>query len=208
MAKKSKINVNGLSINDILNMDWEDVSKLSRSELAKITSRLVSASNKRVKRLEQSNLGESPALRGLKARENGQTRLSVKGKTHGQIEHTFITAKNFLSMKSSSISGYKKTIKNIRKSVSERIGKDVSDLDISKLYSTLHKAQEMGLVDGRGSKGSEYAVSQITDILENNPDKSIDDIIDDINDWYSNMYEEDESDYDEDDDAVFFDDEF
>lgn len=201
------MNVKGLSIKDILNMDFEDVQKLSRKELSQVTSRLVSASNKRIRRLEKTDLGESPALRSLKAR-TGDIRLSVKGKSQGQLQRTFTEAKHFLNLKTSTIGGYKSVIKNIKKSVSERTSRSVTEIDVSKLYSTLHKAQELGLIDKRGSKGSEQAVNEIIDILENNPDKSIDDIINDIDDWYTEMYEEDFNDYDEEDDGIFFDDEF
>lgn len=201
------MNVKGMSIQDILNLEFEDIQKLTRKELAVVTSRLVSATNKRIRRLEKSDLGESPAIRSLKER-TGEDRLSVKNKKQGQLQKVFTEAKHFLNLKTSTISGYKKVVKNIRKSVAQRTGKDISEVDISKLYSTLHKAQEMGLIDGRGSKGSEYAVNQIVDILEHNPDKSIDEVIDDINDWYSEMYEEDFTDYDEEDDDIFFDDEF
>ena len=201
------MDVNGLSIKDIINMDFADIQKLTRKELATITSRLVSASNKRIRRLEKSELGESPAIRSLKSR-TGETRLSVKGKSQGQLQRTFTEAKHFLNLKTSTIRGYKSVVKNIKKTVSERTGRSISEIDVSKLYSTLHKAQELGLVDKRGSKGSEQAVNEIIDILERNPDKSIDDIINDIDDWYTEMYEEDFDDYDEEDDDIFFDDKF
>ena len=201
------MDVKGLSIKDILEMDFSDIQKLTRKELANVTSRLVSASNKRIRRLEKTELGESPALRSLKAR-TGDIRLSVKGKTQGQLQRTFTEAKHFLNLKTSTIGGYKSVIKNIKKSIGERTGKSISEVDVSKLYSTLHKAQELGLVDKRGSKGSEQAVNEIIDILERNPEKSIDDIINDIDDWYDEMYEEDFNDYDEEDDAIFFDDKF
>ena len=201
------MDVKGLSIKDILNMDFSDIQKLTRKELANVTSRLVSASNKRIRRLEKSELGESPALRSLQTR-TGENRLSVKGKSQGQLQRTFTEAKHFLNLKTSTIGGYKSVVKNIKKSVSERTGRSISEIDVSKLYSTLHKAQELGLVDKRGSKGSEQAVNEIIDILERNPNKSIDDIINDIDDWYTEMYEEDFNDYDEEDDDIFFDDKF
>lgn len=201
------MDIKGLSIKDISNLEWTDVQKLTRKELASLTSRLVSATNKRLRRLEKSGLGESPALRSFKTR-TGEERLSVKGKGHGQLQRVFTEAKHFLNLKSSTVGGYKKVIKNIKETIQDKTGKDITELDVSKLYSTLHKAQEMGLVDKRGSKGSEYAVSQIIEVLNNNPNKSIDDVITDIDDWYENMitdlydYEEDE------DDDIFFDDNF
>lgn len=201
------MDVKGLSIKDILNMDFADIQKLTRKELAKVTSRLVSASNKRIRRLEKSNLGEAPSLRSLKTR-TGENRLSVKGKSQGQLQRTFTEAKHFLNLKTSTISGYKSVIKNIKKTISDRTGKNITELDVSKLYSTLHKAQELGLIDKRGSKGSEQAVNEIIDVLERNPNKSIDDIINDIDDWYTEMYEEDFNDDDEEDDNIFFDDDF
>lgn len=200
------MDVKGLSINQILNMEWEDVQKLSRKDLAKITSRLVSSANKRLRRLEQSTLGESPAYRSVKAR-TGDVRFSVKGRNQGQLQNVFSEAKHFLNLKSSTVGGYKKVVKNIKRTISEKTGRQVATLDVAKLYNALHKGQEMGLIDGRGSKGSEYAVGQIIELLERNPNKSVDDIVDDLNDWYSEMYEED---YDEDEeyDDVYFDDEF
>lgn len=200
------MDVKGLSIKDIMNMDWSDVSKLTRKELASVTSRLVSASNKRLRRLEQSDyIGESPAYRSVKER-TGEVRFSVKGKKHGQIERTFKEAKHFLSLKTSTISGYNKVLKNVRETIKTKIGRNVSNIDASKLFDALHKAQELGLVDKRGSKGSDIAVGFIVDMLERNPDKSVDDIINEFDDYASNLYEEEFTDYDEDD--FFFDDDF
>ena len=110
------MNIKGLSIKDIINMDFEDVQKLTRKELASLTSRLVSASNKRIRRLEKSELSESPALRSLKSR-TGNIRLSVKGKSQGQLQKTFTEAKHFLNLKTSTIGGYKAVVKNIKKSI-------------------------------------------------------------------------------------------
>lgn len=200
------MDVKGLSIKDIMNMDWADVAKLTRKELATVTSRLVSASNKRLRRLEQSDyIGESPAYRSVKER-TGEVRFSVKGKKHGQIERTFKEAKHFLSLKTSTLSGYNKVLKNVRETINTKIGRNVTMTDVSKLFNTLHKAQELGLVDKRGSKGSEVAVGFIVDMLERNPDKSVDDLINDFDDYASNLYEEEFTDYDEDD--FFFDDDF
>ena len=202
------MNVKGLSIKDITNLDWEDVSKLTRKELASITSRLVSASNKRLKRLEQSDsLGESPALRSVKDR-TGDIRFSVKGKTHGQLERVFKEAKHFLNLKTSTVSGYRNVLKNVRETIKTKIGRRVSDIDVSKLFESLHKAQELGLVDKRGSKGSDIAVGFIIDMLERNPDKSVDAIINEFDNYASNLYEEELLDYEDEDDGIPFDDEF
>ena len=201
------MDLKGLSIKDITNMEWDDIQKLTRKELSSITSRLVSATNKRLRRLESSELGESPALRSFMTR-TGELRLSVKGKSHGQLQQVFTEAKHFLGLKTSTIKGYKNVIGNIKETITQKTGRSISEIDVGKLYDALHKGQEMGLIDARGTKGSEYAVGQIIELLENNPDKGIDDIIDDLEDWYNEFYE-DTFDYDdEDDDSIFFDDDF
>ena len=47
------MNVKGLKISDILNIDLETFNKLNEKELRALTSRLVSAGNKRIRRLQQ-----------------------------------------------------------------------------------------------------------------------------------------------------------
>lgn len=203
------MNVKGLSIKDIINLDWEDVSKLTRKELSQITSRLVSAANKRLRRLERSDyIGESPAYRSVIQR-TGESRFTVKGKSHGKLERTFKETKHFLNLKTSTLSGYKKVIRNVKETIKTKIGRTVSEVDVSKLFGALHKAQEMGLVDKRGSKGSEIAVGFIVDMLERNPDKNVDEILTEFDSYASNLYEEEFSDYEDDnEDGIPFDDEF
>lgn len=100
-----KLNVNGLSIKDIINMDYLDVLKLDRSNLAKITSRLVSASNKRIKRLSSDELGSlSPSLRNVV--KSGK-KFSVKNKTRSKLLEEFKRNKIFLTNKTSSLRGFK-----------------------------------------------------------------------------------------------------
>ena len=68
------MNVKGLSIKDILNIDLDAFNNLSESDLRKITSRLVSASNKRIRRLKEHDIN-SPALRGMGDMESFSTKL-------------------------------------------------------------------------------------------------------------------------------------
>ena len=46
------MNVKGLKVKDIMNIDLDTFNNLNESELRAITSRLVSASNKRIRRLK------------------------------------------------------------------------------------------------------------------------------------------------------------
>ena len=204
MAKQKIIknfDVTGKSIEDLLSIDVLDIAKMSTRELKQITSRLVSATNKRVRRLEKSEVGQTaPALRMLHE-ETGTKEISVKGKSQGQLQHLYATAKRFLRAKTSTITGYKKVIKANKRIIEKNIGRSVSDINVGRMFDSLHKAQELGLVDARGSKGSLQALESISEYMNQYPDKTVDEILDYIDESYNEMYEdmledEDLDDYD------------
>lgn len=121
MARKrkiseSKVDVTGLSINDIMNLDFDFLNSLQEKDIKKLTSRLVSAANKRIRRLRDSDVGKySPALN--KVDKMGRL-FSVEGKNTNEVRREFKMVKSFLQKKTSSISGYKKH----RKETMERLG--------------------------------------------------------------------------------------
>ena len=120
MARKksteSKIDVNGLSINDIMNLGFDFLNSLQEKDIKKVTSRLVSAANKRIRRLRDSEVGKySPSLDKI----NKMGRMfSVEGKNTNQVRNEFKQVKAFLQKKTSTISGYKA----VRKKTMERLG--------------------------------------------------------------------------------------
>ena len=208
--------VSGKSIKDLITMDWEDVSKLSRKELAQVTSRLVSASNKRIRRLEKQDLGSAPALKSLRkdVHTTDKGYLTVKGKKHGEIEHIYKKAREFLNRKTSTVKGYKGVMKHARKQLEDATGQTFTDVDMNKLFEVLHKGQQAGIIDGRGTAGSFYARDVlIPQVLSENPSASAEEILQKINEngLYQKAYETGEiikhakekgyvsSDYDEDD---------
>lgn len=112
---KQKSIVSGMSINDIMNMGIKQFNKLTEPELRKVVGRLVSASNKRIRRMESSGI-ETPALR--KVNKSGGV-FSVKDKNLNQLRSEFSRAKSFLQSPTSSIKGYKevqkKTVEGLKK---------------------------------------------------------------------------------------------
>jgi len=198
-----KINVKGMSIKDILSMDYEEINKLSKSDLARVTGRITAVAKKRVTRLERSDLGESPALRGLLKSRGKDVDLSVKGKDRNQLMKLWSNSRNFVKAKTSTITGYKKVIKKTKEILTEKTGRTYSTGEVNTMFSALHKMQEMGIVEGHGTAGSQYALEQISEYLSENPNASIDDIINGIGEeyesYYRNTYEstEDLDDYEE-----------
>ena len=108
------MNVSGLSINDILSMDWTDIQKLNRRDLAQLTSRLASAGNKRLRRLEKAGLNETPAYTAIK-RSGGD--FSVKNKTINELRHEYNRVRTFLSpsTKTSTVRGAREVERTFKK---------------------------------------------------------------------------------------------
>ena len=52
------MDVKGLCIQDIIDMDWRDINRLNEKELRELSMRLNSAANKRLRRLEKSGQSE------------------------------------------------------------------------------------------------------------------------------------------------------
>lgn len=134
MSKKRKptIKVSGLGIEDILNKDYEAIVKMGEADLKRITNRLVSASNKRIRRLEERGL--ESLSRPLQDKQPN-FRFSTKGKDRNQVLQTFSEAKSFLNSASSSVRG----INRISKDVYDKWGIDLEDEESSIDYAEAWK---------------------------------------------------------------------
>lgn len=106
------MDVKGLSIQDIIDMDWRDINKLNERELRELSMRLNSAANKRLRRLEKSGMDEwSPAYSHIK-KSGGD--FSVKGKdTKVAIKNEIQRASDFLRAKTSTDKGTKEYRENV-----------------------------------------------------------------------------------------------
>lgn len=104
------IDVKGKSIKDISNIPYEDLEKLDRRDLAKLTSRLVSAANKRLRGFTQRGLSLN-----LKSLSNGV--FSTKGKSKEELLKEFGRVSNFLEKKTSTVRGYKKHLRYLKNNI-------------------------------------------------------------------------------------------
>ena len=103
--------VTGKSIRDIMNIAEGDFLSFTEKEQKLVTSRLVSAANKRARRFVKAT-GQDI---NLKSYTSGG-KFSVKGKTKkgGELYKEFKRVKEFLSRKTSSARGYKEFIKKMK----------------------------------------------------------------------------------------------
>ena len=99
--------IKGLSIDQIMDISWSDMKKMSLKELKALSQRLNSAGNKRLRRLEKSGEAKwSPAYSYIK-KSGGD--FSVKGKEDKiSVMNEIQRASGFLQAKTGNISGAKK----------------------------------------------------------------------------------------------------
>lgn len=189
------MNVKGLKLDTILNMDWEQLNSLSESEMKQITSRLVSASNKRIKRLEKTTMGTS-SFAYQKVESRGK-KFSVRGKNLNQVKQEFKLAKQFLQYKTSTVSGWKKYRSKMEKRVSgETYGESQQwkDATWKKFWKVYRRFEETN--GGTFKKGDSDRIQQMLHEIFTGEDKrhSVDYFSDILDDKYNELYEEETED--------------
>lgn len=201
------MNVKGLKISDIVSMDWERLNKLSEKDLRSLTNRLVSASNKRIRRLEKTTRGTS-SFAYQSVQERGR-KFSTRGKNVNQLKQEFKLAKQFLGYKTSTVKGWKE----YRTKVEQRTGYATEGESLNwpertweKYWEVYRKFEEghSGLIAKKGT-GTKYDSDRIqqmlTEMMESSDKRrSADSFQRMIEDEYQDIYESEE---DEDIDDYF-----
>lgn len=100
-----------------INVKLEKSGELTRKEkaLRREASRLVSLSNKRLKRIEQQGLIESPAYK--KFIEDGGQKFGIRGKNMEEVKQEVARMNDFIKKQTSTVRGTKKYLDNVAKSV-------------------------------------------------------------------------------------------
>lgn len=185
-------NVKGKSVEDLSNISIGEFSAMTRSELSKVVSRLSSTANKRIKRLESNDI-QSPAYRGV---ISSGGKFGSKGKTLNELRSEYMRVTGFLKSKTSTVKGYRQ----VRTDLITRIGATDEELTKeleNKLWSVYN---EMGgltaFIQGSGDR-QKFIYDTITD----NPNASISELINAVNDRLTDSYEESEQ---EDDLSEYF----
>ena len=107
----------------ISKLDFSDYMKAGEvKENRKRISRLVSLANKRLKRLENAGLNDSPAYQ--KWVEAGAEKFSVKGKDHNQLQRELSRLKNFIESETSTVRG----VNNVLKQMAQNTGIEYSNM--------------------------------------------------------------------------------
>ena len=106
MAKKITnnytVNLKGTSADELTNLSATQIKQYDRRNLAKIVTKLASAANKRVKRLEGSGYN-TPALRQASKGKH----FGSKDKNLKQLRSEYKRVSGFLKSETSTVKGYK-----------------------------------------------------------------------------------------------------
>jgi hypothetical protein len=117
--------------------------------------RLASMANKRLKRLEEQNLLNSPAYK--KWVEDGGQKFSVKGKSIEEVKQEVARMNKFLKMQTSTVRGAKQYFKNVANEVGIKTFDDFTDLQkklntffetTAKIKEYLYNSKEIGVAIG------------------------------------------------------------
>ena len=104
-------------------LDFSDYMKAGEvRENRKKISRLVSLANKRLKRLENAGLNDSPAYQ--KWVEAGAEKFSVKGKDHNELQRELSRLKNFIESETSTVRG----VNNVLKQMAQNTGIEYNNM--------------------------------------------------------------------------------
>lgn len=122
----------------------EEIKELKEEErkLRREASRQASMANKRLKRLEEQDLTNTPAFRSWY--DEGGVKFGVKGKSNRELQHEMARMKRFLKMQTSTVRGAKQNLENVAKRINIYHWDNYKDLEqqISNYYSLQSKVLE------------------------------------------------------------------
>ena len=91
---------------------WASLYKMDAKQYRKEASKVISMANKRISRLEKSNLTDSPAYAKL-VDSKGNPKFSVRGLDHNQLQSEMSKVKKFVQAKTSTVRGINTTLKEM-----------------------------------------------------------------------------------------------
>ena len=144
----------------------EGVGSMERKELYKHASKVFSAANKRIKRIQEAGV-LSPAVEGIMDKGG---KFSAKGKDRNELLHEYARAVSFMNLKTSSLSGARTYEQNLEK----RVGK-ITPNKRKLLFDVFRRLEETNLVSAQ-TYGSDRLVQRISQEIDRDKSDNIDDL--------------------------------
>ena len=158
----------------VLKIEIEAIETEQKALRAQV-SRLASMANKRLERLEKNELTSSPAYQ--KWEQDGRHRFSVSGKSYSEVQSEYWRVKDFLEMRTSSVTGTKAVLQEIAMNIGwgkidftnialtqmqisnffqiaatvsqylESVDESAAALDYQEIWHTINAAYQQGKID-------------------------------------------------------------
>lgn len=173
--------VSGKSVEEILDLSLDDFNQLTEKTLRQLTTRLVSAGNKRIKRLEKSNI-YSPSYEAIK---DSGGKFSVKGKSLNELKSEFIRLKNFFGQKTSTVTGAKE-VRNTVISNLKKEGVNISEEQYNRVFRVYEELKRHN--PEIANKAFKYRT--LSEITRNDHPEDIEKMISDMEKKLNTIYEE------------------
>lgn len=190
---------------EILSLTPQQIEQLKRhnlQQLKQITSDVQAINKKSYKRLSSKNI-RSPFVTGY---EKAGGTASLRGMTDKQVKAEFETQLALLKAQTRTKSGAQKVYSEMRKKINpsedvlpEKV-EDIPNEEISKFWDVYHKFSEIHPTESaKGTGGS--PPEAVSEMIWNNMEgeKSIDDILSEVNqeyeEWYKQKELEEQADY-------------
>lgn len=130
--------VKGRSTDSLLNMTMREFANLSKTQLRQVVSRLADTANKRVKRLQSSNV-ESLAARQV-AQSGGK--FSTRGKDLDELRAEYLRERDFLRSPTSTVKGAREVEREAVTAIKNIYGDDLKGVNVRELLNDYYKLQD------------------------------------------------------------------
>lgn len=117
IKNKYRVALSGVSVDQLLNIGATELKGYDRDNLSRIVTKLNSAANKRLARLERKGYN-TPAMR--KNHVGKGERFSVNNKNLKQLRAEYIHVSSFLKDSTSTVKGYKSFLQNLKNKFNEK----------------------------------------------------------------------------------------
>lgn len=197
----------GLSINDLLDLPYDVVGSLNHRELSRVVSRMSAVANKRLKRLEKAGFKRGSESGNINEGViSGTKKFVAKDKGLNQLRNEYSRVRRFLEGTTSTVTGMRKVREDFYERVAEVTGDDIKSVrDVFDVSDYTDDGEPLSggqkfwrIVNNPITKNhfnqTGYSSSQIQGIIysamRDNPDMSIYDIINSLEDITTKAYED------------------
>lgn len=156
-----------MTTTELLNLSLKDINRMSDKELRQATSIVRSTARKRYERLVDAE-EYSPAVESIRRSSAGKSAIfpTVKGMDRTQLLNEFKRQKQFLSMKTSTVSGAKLSKQNVKRETESIVGRKLTDSEVVDVWRVVGE-----LTDGEfgGIMNYKQVAETVSEIIQERP---------------------------------------